>query len=46
MAQGYWFSRPCEADVITRLLAFEPVGRWVPAHRGARPVTSPIRISV
>jgi Amt family ammonium transporter len=20
MAQGYWFSRPCEADVITRLL--------------------------
>jgi hypothetical protein len=20
MAQGYWFSRPCEAEVITRLL--------------------------
>ena len=26
MAQGYWFSRPCEAEVITRLLALSEEG--------------------
>jgi sensor c-di-GMP phosphodiesterase-like protein len=26
MAQGYWFSRPCEPEVITRLLKLTDTG--------------------